>query len=132
MKNPVFKRALQAAWKYIRQPRRLRRLAEQVRWSLTEDGRQHHKSRLKAISNQLLLMLEMLQVWLRGEYPGMSRQTIVKVVAALLYFVWVVDLIPDVFLWIGFLDDAAVIAWVFEDLKEEIQEYRQWKQRHQP
>ncbi len=52
---------------------------------------------------------------------------ILLVVAALLYFLSPLDTIPDFLGAIGFTDDAAVVLFVLNAIKNEISHYRDWQ-----
>ena len=67
---------------------------------------------------------------MHGEYEGISRQALVAVTAALLYFVVPFDVIPDFLLGWGFVDDAAVVGYVMTTLAAEMDAFRQWQERN--
>ena len=46
----------------------------------------------------------------------------------LLYFILPADFIPDFIPFIGYIDDLAVLTTIMNSLKEEISEYRDWKE----
>ena len=69
--------------------------------------------------------------WGRREYPGLSRGTIVLIVGGLLYFVSPIDAIVDVIPVLGLVDDAAVLAWVFRQVRWELEAFREWEGRPQ-
>tara|TARA_B100000809_G_scaffold24373_2_gene21317 strand:- start:8398 stop:8655 length:258 start_codon:yes stop_codon:yes gene_type:complete len=66
---------------------------------------------------------------MHGEYDGVSRQTIVAVTAALLYFVMPLDVIPDFLIGWGFIDDASVVGYVMTMLAAEMDAFRRWQER---
>jgi curved DNA-binding protein CbpA len=47
----------------------------------------------------------------------------------LLYFILPADFIPDFIPFIGYIDDLAVLTTIMNSLKEEISEYRNWKEK---
>jgi uncharacterized membrane protein YkvA (DUF1232 family) len=49
--------------------------------------------------------------------------------AAVLYFVVPLDVIPDFIFGLGFVDDIAVVAYVFGQVREEIRAFEQWRAR---
>jgi uncharacterized membrane protein YkvA (DUF1232 family) len=51
----------------------------------------------------------------------------VLVVVAIIYFVSIVDLIPDFLPGAGFIDDAAVVAFVITKIKSDIDKYLLWE-----
>ncbi|WP_448682347.1 YkvA family protein [Pseudomonas nicosulfuronedens] len=83
--------------------------------------------RVKLAKTDLKLLQELLVAWVRGDYRGVSSQALVSVVAALLYFLSPVDLIPDWLLGVGFLDDLAVLAWVVRRWQSEIDAFKLWR-----
>jgi len=83
--------------------------------------------RLKLARNDLKLLQELLVAWVRGDYRGISSQALVSVVAALLYFLSPVDLIPDWLPGVGLLDDLAVLAWVVRRWQSELDAFKVWR-----
>ena len=53
--------------------------------------------------------------------------TLIYLIAAILYFLNPLDVIPDMILALGFLDDFTVISFVYGKIAEEIEKYREWK-----
>jgi len=45
--------------------------------------------------------------------------------AALLYIVWIVDLIPDFIFFIGLVDDVTLIAWFLSSINQKLEEFRE-------
>ena len=60
----------------------------------------------------------------RYRLPG---RVLVTVLAALIYFVNPLDLIPDAILGVGLLDDAAVLGWVVSRLRKDLGAFRDWE-----
>ncbi|MGM0454072.1 MAG: YkvA family protein, partial [Thermodesulfobacteriota bacterium] len=75
----------------------------------------------------LMLLFRMLRAYLGGRYRDVSWQSLVAIVGALVYFVMPIDLIPDAVAGLGFADDAAVIAWTIQALREEIDRFSAWE-----
>lgn len=69
----------------------------------------------------------MVRAYVKGEYRDLSAETLVLIVAALLYLVSPLDLIPDM-LPGGFVDDAAVIAFVISMVRDELEGFRRWEE----
>jgi len=65
----------------------------------------------------------MLKAILKGSYK-VPKKTTLYVIAGLLYFINPLDLMPDFIFGLGFLDDAAVLAFVIKKLKKEIDNFR--------
>ena len=71
-------------------------------------------------------MLRLIKAWARGAYSGGSKANLVLMVGAVVYFLLPTDVIPDFIAGLGFVDDAAVIAWVVAAVADELEKYRAW------
>ena len=79
-----------------------------------------------ALSN-VPTLISLVRDYVNKEYPDPPVGTIVAIVAALLYLLAPVDLIPDVIPGIGYLDDAAVIAFCLKQVGDDVVAYKQWR-----
>jgi Lon protease-like protein len=61
-------------------------------------------------------------------FDAASKQALLAVVAALVYFLVPLDMAPDWLLAVGLLDDLAVLAWVLRTWEGELQAYRAWRE----
>jgi len=55
-------------------------------------------------------MLRLIRAYSKGEYRGVPDSTLVVIVAAIIYLINPLDVIPDALPALGFLDDATVLA----------------------
>jgi uncharacterized membrane protein YkvA (DUF1232 family) len=85
------------------------------------------KPELVALRDDLPTLIRLARSYATGAYRRLPWKAIVSVVAALIYFVMPFDAIPDFIPIIGYLDDAAVIAYVMRILHVEIAEFRDWE-----
>lgn len=76
---------------------------------------------------QLELTFEMFRDWLTGAYTHVPKRSLITIAVALLYFVSVVDFIPDLLMGIGLADDAAVIAYAMKHIQADLEKYKLWK-----
>ncbi|MCH2337094.1 MAG: DUF1232 domain-containing protein [Pseudomonadales bacterium] len=120
-----FQNYLRRADLLVNSRERLRDLATQATGKLSGIA----SIRIDTVRDQLNLCIALVRSWMRGEYDGVSRQTIVAVTAALLYFVVPFDLIPDFLLGWGFVDDASVVGYVMAMLAAEMDAFRQWQEQ---
>ena len=77
---------------------------------------------------KIKLFIEMVKEYFRGNYREVPVKTIILITAALIYLVSPADAIPDFIIGIGFVDDGAVIAYVFSSLSEDIESFKSWKE----
>jgi uncharacterized membrane protein YkvA (DUF1232 family) len=49
------------------------------------------------------------------------------IIAAIVYFVMPLDLIPDFLAGFGFVDDAAVLGWTVKTLSSDIDAFTEWE-----
>lgn len=87
----------------------------------------HNQPLLAKVSDDLRLLLRLARAWARRDYRLVPWRTIVFVVAALLYFVSPVDLIPDTLAGIGLVDDVAVIGAVVKALQDDLERFQFWE-----
>lgn len=83
---------------------------------------------LKEFSEKILLLLRMLRAQFNGEYKELPWKTLVLIGGAMIYFVTPFDLIPDFLPALGLTDDAAVVYWVYNSIKEDIARFKVWEQ----
>jgi uncharacterized membrane protein YkvA (DUF1232 family) len=72
----------------------------------------------------------LIRAYLRGDYRVVRIRSLLAVLAGFLYFISPVDLMPDLFLLIGFTDDVVVLALVFRVVRQELAAFRAWERQH--
>lgn len=90
------------------------------------------RARFARLGGDLKLLQGLCAAWWRGEYRAIGSQALVAVVAALVYFLVPLDMVPDWLLGVGLLDDLAVLAWVLRTWEGELQAYRVWREAQSP
>ena len=73
----------------------------------------------------------LIRDWFNGSYDKVPTRMIVSLAGALIYLVSPLDLIPDWVPMAGFVDDAAILAFVFQLSKVDLNAFREWKRRQQ-
>ena len=71
----------------------------------------------------------LIRDWFNGSYDKVPTRMIVSLAGALIYLVSPLDLIPDWVPMAGLVDDAAMLAFVFQLSKVDLNAYRRWKGR---
>lgn len=127
--NPFFRITLQQANKLISNPKQANKL---INKALDKSKSTKTKTPLLVeMRETIFLFFQMLRDFFTGRYRNFSIKTSIKLLAALLYFLLLVDLIPDFFAVIGLTDDAAVIAWVLNSISKDVKKYKLWKEKEQ-
>ncbi|MBM7659645.1 uncharacterized membrane protein YkvA (DUF1232 family) [Bacillus mesophilus] len=88
--------------------------------------------RVESFRNQLLLLVDAFDDWVSGRYREVPYKTLSLIVIGILYFVVPTDLIPDIFIGAGYIDDATMIAFIFRQIEQDLHKYRLWKQHQNP
>jgi uncharacterized membrane protein YkvA (DUF1232 family) len=80
--------------------------------------------------DDIILTIELIGKYMKGEYTAIPVRVIVSALAAIIYVVSPIDLIPDTIPVIGFIDDATVLTIVLgAGLSTELDHYRKWKEQ---
>ena len=82
---------------------------------------------MASLRDDLRTSVALLKAWLGGEYREIRTSSLLLVTTALVYFVVPVDAIPDLLPVGGFVDDAAVLAFVVTQIGEELDAFRSWQ-----
>ncbi len=80
------------------------------------------------IQDSVIALTRMLRSWLLGDYKNISTKTIIAIIAALIYFVNPIDLIPDFIPVIGQLDDLFILGLLIKTLNKEIERFMAWEE----
>ena len=72
-------------------------------------------------------MLRLIRAYYRGEYHEVTESTLVILVAAVIYVVSPLDVIPDAIPAIGFLDDATVVALAVQRTRQDLYDFMLWE-----
>jgi len=109
---------------YRQDPERARRLVEQVR---AKADRQ--RGRLSEVWQSLTALQRLVRAWAGGTYRRVPWQTIALAIAALIYFLMPLDLVPDWLVGVGLLDDAGFIAWVVQSIRDDLDAFIAWEKQ---
>jgi uncharacterized membrane protein YkvA (DUF1232 family) len=78
---------------------------------------------VRLLNRYIILFSALIKAYLQGNYTKLPLITLVKITAALLYFVMPFDFIPDFLPLVGFADDLAIVVWVGKAIKDELDEF---------
>ncbi|CAN5379622.1 hypothetical protein BH09BAC3_BH09BAC3_13550 [soil metagenome] len=123
--NTFFKLALNKAARLVGKPGRMLSLMVQLGHRLyTMDRKQLS---ISGIKDKLETLGRLVNSYAKGHYREISVKTLLKVLAALIYFLNPIDLIPDAIFGVGLVDDLAVLTWVFGSAKDELNKFIEWE-----
>ncbi len=120
--NPVFQRSLSRARGVIQKRFRVLNLVSRAYERATR-----HDASLARVRGDLGALIRLARAWAKREYTAIPWKSILYAVAALLYFVNPIDLIPDAIIGLGFVDDVAVVAAVVSAIRKEVDEFEAWE-----
>ena len=82
---------------------------------------------LENLWDKIKLMYRLLRAYYKKEYKELPWGTISAVAAALLYFLSPIDVIIDVIPVLGYVDDAAVIAFSLKLVDSDLKKFAAWE-----
>ncbi len=124
-KNRFFRFALNRATKLAGKPGRIIALLTQLAVKI-----QHTKGsslNIQTLRQQFLLISRMVKAHISGSYKIKSMRLFIILLAAIIYFINPIDLIPDFLFGIGLADDLAVLTWVYHAAADEIASFKNWE-----
>ena len=108
------------AKEYVQTPERIKKLIPQIKEYLSKKG-------LKEVKEKVILLIDYISDIVNGNYKDYNVKAFLYVVAAMIYLVSPIDVIPDFILGIGLTDDVAVILFVLREVSLELDKYKEWK-----
>jgi uncharacterized membrane protein YkvA (DUF1232 family) len=123
VRSEAFSEAVEDAKSYIKNPERLRGLLVEAARKMASIPREPFKETWA----YLQAMLRLVRAYYRGEYRNVPVTALISIIAALAYVANPFDLIPDVVPFLGFVDDAAVIAFALSKTRDALDDFMMWE-----
>ncbi len=123
LQSSAFQRAKRKASDYAGDPVKTKRLIDEA----IKLASSKKSSPLGEARAYLMTLARLSNAYLRREYRMVPWETIVLAIAALVYFVSPLDLIPDFLLGAGLLDDVAILSYVVASIKHELDQFLAWE-----
>ena len=85
------------------------------------------KGALEKVWGNLILMFGIVASWIKGDYKDVPTGSIIAIIAALVYLICPIDVIPDFIPGVGYIDDVFVIGLVVAQVIKDLEKYKKWK-----
>jgi len=84
---------------------------------------------LKKFFSDFLTFISLIKDYVTGKYTQIPFWIIAAIVAAILYVLSPVDLIPDFIPGLGYVDDGLVMAACIKMIERDLTSYKAWKEK---
>jgi uncharacterized membrane protein YkvA (DUF1232 family) len=129
--SPVLKERLEAefaqavisAKAYVENPRRLGPLFEEA----AKQAASMPKEPFHETWPYFQAMLRLIRAYSQGNYRDVPESTLVVIIAAIIYVVNPLDVIPDALPALGYLDDATVLALAVRRARQALDDFMTWE-----
>jgi uncharacterized membrane protein YkvA (DUF1232 family) len=118
-----FKKARNKAEEYARDPGKVRKLVDEA----LKKTRRKKRGPLGEVWKYLTAIIRLVRAYARRQYTDVPWETIILSIAAIIYFVSPIDFIPDFIPVAGYVDDAAVIAFIAAAIKLDLDNFLEWE-----
>lgn len=120
-----FARMKNKSAEYINNPDKLNQLIDDA--NNKAESKKH--GLLIEVFDSLLALFRLVRAYVKREYLEVPWQSLLLIVATILYFLLPMDVIPDWIVGLGYIDDAALIGWTMNTVKSDIDVFREWESR---
>ncbi len=114
----------QRARDILGKPDRLAGLIEQSRAKFKEFGIPN----IRSLKKDFLTAIRLLRSYVNGSYRQIPWQSLIMIVASLIYFINPFDIIPDFIPLQGLIDDATLMLFTFKQVQGDLEQYRNWEE----
>jgi uncharacterized membrane protein YkvA (DUF1232 family) len=119
-------RAKTRAESYINDPEKSKHLLDEA--LKKAQSKEKSSGPINDFWRDLKTLFRLLKAYSRKEYTRVAWGSIILATVAVIYFVSPIDLMPDWFPVVGFVDDAAVVVFVIAQIKSDLAKFLVWEQ----
>ena len=123
--NKYFRRAKKKAEEVAGDRSKLNNVLSSTREKLDEIHLEDTK--VFKLGERIKVLLRMMRAYAQGSYKEIPWRTMLVLLAAIIYFLMPLDLIPDFIPVSGFIDDFTVVMLVSGAFQQDIQEFLDWE-----
>lgn len=121
--SAMYRQATLTAAAYVKNPERLGKLLEDA----AKKTKGTPRKAFEETWAYLMAMIRLLRAYYRREYRDLPRQSLITIIATVIYFVSPIDFIPDWIPLAGYLDDAFLVGLVLKSVKDDLDVFMQWE-----
>lgn len=125
VKNIFFNAALEKAARLTGKPGRMIALGGKLTAKLARVDWVH--LRKEDIREKFFTLGRLVRAYATGQYREIPWKTALIIVAAIIYFVNPLDMIPDVIPGLGLTDDFGILLWVYNAVSGEVDKFVSWE-----
>jgi len=125
LKNVFFDRALNSAARLSGNTGRISLLLARLGKKMTHVN--WSKVSVTTAKEKLSVFSRMASAYVSGKYRDVPWKTMMIILAAIIYFLNPLDLIPDFIPLMGLTDDFGVLVWVYNSISTEIDKFLEWE-----
>jgi uncharacterized membrane protein YkvA (DUF1232 family) len=82
---------------------------------------------ITAAKEKFSILSRLSAAYASGRYRSIPWKAVMTMLAAIIYFLNPIDLIPDFIPGLGLTDDFSVLIWVYNTLSSEIEKFLTWE-----
>ena len=125
LNNQFFQAALQKASRILGKPGRLFLLLVTMVRKLNHT--EFTKGDSALVKEKFFTLGRLLRAYAQGEYREIPLKRLMLIVAAIVYFINPIDIIPDLLPIVGLTDDFAVLFMVYKSIGTDIEKFLLWE-----
>lgn len=125
LNNRFFQMALEKASRILGKPGRLILLLTTFARKLKQTD--FTRENTTQVKEKFFILGRLLRAYVQGEYRAVPWKSLLLIVAAILYFINPIDLLPDLMPLVGLTDDFAVLFMVYKSIGSDIDNFLLWE-----
>jgi uncharacterized membrane protein YkvA (DUF1232 family) len=125
LKNKFFDIALKSAARLAGKSGRIALLLGKLGYKISKVNWKEVKA--VEAKEKLMILGRLSKAYATGKYRHIPWKSLLIILAAIIYFVNPIDLIPDVVPLLGLTDDVGILLWVYQSMNNEVDKFLVWE-----
>jgi len=118
----AYLKAKNKAEAYVNDPQKIAKLVGEA-----TEKTNRNEGPITKILDKVSACIRLIKAYANGSYRKIPWQSLVLILTAIIYFVMPFDLLPDVIVGFGLIDDAAILTWTINTIKKDIDAFIEWE-----